>query len=145
MTDETIDTVMVEDEELLRDIGEDETAEAEADTEVDYLARIGELEEKLRIAETKRAERERELECFALLNTAGLPSELKDVVMASSDMKKTVDIIGHVIAARVDTEVSQRCRMDAPATGTRAPLTRNELLNMPIAELQRLRDSGFTL
>ena len=82
---------------------------------------------------------------MALLGAAGLPHELKDAVMVSADMEGTVELIMRAVAQRVDAEVSRRCRADAPLTGSRAPLTRDELLRMPIAELQRLRDSGFTL
>lgn len=148
MSDERIEIAEAEETELPEEADwadAPDVAEAEVDTEADYLARIGELEEKLRLAEEQHAERERELECMALLGAAGLPAELKDAVMVSADMHGTVDLIMRTVAQRVDAEVSRRCRTDAPLTGSRAPLTRDELLRMPIAELQRLRDSGFTL
>jgi len=158
MLDEATDSVSEEDIELLREIGEsgepdDASVEAEAETDAaaepdaaaEYLAKIGELEEKLRLAQAERAERERELECLGLLGDAGLPTELKDAVMASADMAGTVELIGQAVAKCVEAEVSKRCRTDAPSTGSHAPLTKDELMRMPVAELQRLRDSGFAL
>ncbi len=147
LTDEIMDAVSEEDMELLREIGEvdAEPDEAEADATTGYRQKIEELEEKLRLAEEERALRERELMCLGLLGDAGLPSDLKDAVMASSDMVGTVELISETVAKCVEAEVSKRCRSDAPSTGSRAPLTKGELMRMPVAELQRLRDSGFTL
>lgn len=122
----------------------DESLQDEDGTEK-YIQMIGELEDRLRAAEEEKRKRERELECLSLLGTAGLPSELMSAVILSEDMAETVELIGSTVRGLVDAEVSKRCRSEAPLAGSRASLTKEELMRMSVAELQRMRDSGIAL
>lgn len=154
MDEMTMDLMTPEETEFLREVTTEENSveecavpddevSADEDTVEDYLRLIGELEEKLRRAENEKTARERELRCLSLLGEAGLPSELMSAVILSEDMGGTVETIRRTVQSLVDAEVSKRCRSDTPETGTRAPISKEELMRMPVAELQRLRDSGF--
>jgi len=116
---------------------------AKAEDAEDAAAVIEGLREKLRALEEEREARERELSCLELLGRAGLPTELADAVKASPDMEATVELIRSAVQRLVDAEVSERCRSAAPPTGMKATLTREELIRMPVAELQRIRDCGY--
>lgn len=117
-------------------------AERSAD---EYIRQIEELGERLRAAEAERAARERELLCLSLLSEAGLPAELAAAVTASEDMAHTVELIRDTVQSRVESELSLRCRTSPPPAAGRPVLTRDELKRMPVAELQRLRDTGVLL
>lgn len=113
--------------------------EAAGDGEIGELRRhIEELRQRLTEAEEDRVRRERELECMGILDAAGLPSGLLSVVQAADDMSGAAELIRQTVQELVESEVSRRCRGSAPVTGRRAPLTREELMRMPVAELQRL-------
>lgn len=117
-------------------------AERSAD---EYIRQIEELGERLRAAEAERAARERELLCLSLLSEAGLPAELAAAVTASEDMAHMVELIRDTVQSRVESELSLRCRTSPPPAAGRPVLTRDELKRMPVAELQRLRDTGVLL
>lgn len=117
-------------------------AERSAD---EYIRQIEELGERLRAAEAERAARERELLCLSLLSEAGLPAELSAAVTASENMAHTVELIRDTVQSRVESELSLRCRTSPPPAAGRPVLTRDELKRMPVAELQRLRDTGVLL
>lgn len=132
-------------ENLLEEAGEDRHLGDTPDSAEEYINRITELEEKLREAEESRERRERELLCLGLLEDAGLSCELAPAVMASEDMEGTVEVIRCAVAKTVEAEILRRCRGDAPLNGCRAPLTREELIRTPVAELQRIRNMGARL
>lgn len=115
------------------------------DPTAEYKNRIAELENMLADAEKERKRRERELLCLGLLGDAGLPCELAPAVMASDDMAGTVELIRGAVSGMVEAEILRRCRSYAPLTGSRAPLTKEELIRMPVAELQRIKNMGAKL
>ena len=137
------DTLMdevLEAAEAMVDCGESATAEAAdaaAEVNAEMIRRIGELEERLRAADEAMALRERELECVRMLSDAGLPAGLSSVVMASSDMESVVRTLSETVASAVTAEIVQRCRGEAPVVGSGAPISREELLRLPLAELQK--------
>ena len=122
-----------------------EIMESAPDTQADEDKdlRIAELTEKLRAAEEERASRERELLCRSLLIDAELPDELAPVIMAyGENMEETVELIRRTVRERAEAEISARCRTEPPLSGKKVPLTKDELIKTPVAELQRLRDFG---
>ena len=155
MNEEIIETISPEDEEFLQEIGETpvvivdsdegESDDTREDVTGEYIRRIGELEEMLRAAEQERSRRERELQGLSLLGDAGLPAELLGTVILAEDMASVVELIRRTVQTMVESEVSKRCRTDAPVAGNTAPLTKEELIRMPVAELQRMRDYGFAM
>lgn len=161
MNEEKKHTISSEDEKFLMDLAADEAQvgdipeqddvedvgeEVVPEDEIEKCrSLIEELEEKLRAAEKDRAAKEKELLCISLLGEAGLPAELSDAVLLSADMEKTVGLIADTVRILVEAEVSKRCRTVAPHSGTRAPMTKEEIARMPVAELQRLRDGGFMM
>ncbi len=159
MNEDITCTISPEDEEFLMGLATDEnenldrneaaadeaSVESAEEKAAEYIRMIGELEEKLRVAEEERAIREKELSCLGILSDAGLPAELLPTVILSEDMAGTVELIRRTVQSLVDSEVSKRCRTVAPLAGSRAPLTKEELMRLPVAELQRMRDSGFAV
>ncbi|MBQ7826706.1 MAG: hypothetical protein IJ386_00390 [Clostridia bacterium] len=119
----------------------DEAAETPAESTPEE--RIAELEGRIRQMEEEKQARERELLCLNLLGEAGLTPELCPAVMASPDPAAAVALIGGAVRTAVEAEIAKRCRSDAPAVGSRAPLTREELASLPVAELQRMRNMGI--
>ena len=147
MNDEKFEVVVVEedaflceeDEELSEEIGEDVPEDdVPWDDDGDNLRRIAELEDRLRAAEDEMARRQRELECMTLLAEAGLPSELTAAVMASEDMAQTVDVIRGAVRYAVAEEMRLRCVSSPPEKGKGTGITRDELLRLSVAELQRI-------
>ena len=137
-------SVAVEDEEEFDadEFDEDESDEDESETKAALakcMGLVGDLQNRLRAAEEEMALRQRELDCMNLLSVAGLPSELASAVMAADDMAAMVELIGRVVKEAVTAEMRQRCVMEPPARGGDAPLTKEELLRLPVAELQRIR------
>lgn len=134
----------ITDEEILAGlIGEEAEEIAESPAEPIPEERIAELEERIRMMEEERQERERELLCLNLLGEAGLSAELCPAVMACPDPAAAVSLIGGAVKSAVEAEIAKRCRSDAPKAGKRAPLTREELASLPVAEIQRIRDMGI--
>ena len=146
MHDDVIDAVIVEEDAFTEEDAEflaemaDESAEDEAVpcTEDANLRRIAELEEKLQAAEAEMARRQREFSCRSLLSEAGLPGELAPAVMTSEDMAHTVELIRGAVKNAVAEEMRLRCRSGAPEKGKGVSITREELLRLPVAELQSL-------
>lgn len=137
------ETLMDEVLEAIEDMAPvDEAVEAEAaadaaDVTDEMLRRIGELEARLRAADEAMALRERELDCVRLLSDAGLPAGLSSVVMASPDMESVVRLLSDTVNTAVTAEIVARCRGEAPVVGSGAPISREELLRLPLAELQK--------
>lgn len=130
-------------EEELTDMPEIAETAADTRSNEDKDSRIAELTEKLRAADEERVYRERELLCRSLLNDAELPDELAPVIMAYGEkMEETVELIRRTVREKAEAEISARCRTEAPLSGKKVPLTKEELIKTPVAELQRLRDFG---
>lgn len=130
-------------EEELMDIPEIVETVADTRPNEDKDSRIAELTEKLRAADEERVRREQELLCRSLLNDAELPDELAPVIMAYGEkMEETVELIRRTVREKAEAEISARCRTGAPLSGKKVPLTKEELIKTPVAELQRLRDFG---
>ncbi len=143
-TEHDADCTEIEHEADNADTGHDESAPEKKSAD-EYIRQIEELGERLRAAEEERAARERELLCLSLLSEAGLPAELAAAVTASEDMAHTVELIRDTVQSRVESELSLRCRTSPPLAAGRPVLTRDELKRIPVAELQRLRDTGVLL
>lgn len=125
-------------EEVPEEVPEETPEEAHTPEE-----RIAQLEGRIREMEEERQAREHELYCMNLLSEAGLSAELCPAVMASPDPAAAVALIGGAVKSAVEAEIAKRCRSAAPMVGSRAPLTREELANLPVAELQRMRNMGI--
>lgn len=109
----------------------------------DLFKEVVELRARLKQAEEERAARERELLCLNLLGEAGLPADIAPTVMAADDMAAAVEAIRRTVAECVKAELVSRCRGDAPLAGGKAPLTKEELIRLPVAEIQRIRNMGM--
>ena len=138
MTEETVQPVTVEEDAFADADGTDDAPVEESDAAEESLRRIEELEARLQAAEAAMAKKERELSCMNLLSAARLPSELAGAVMASEDMAQTVELISGAVRSAVAEEMKLRCRSDAPEKGRGIGITREELLRLPVAELQSL-------
>ncbi len=153
------ESISEEDAELLMDLADTAEDEEEFDTDeaesewdddegpilppMDLFKEVIELRAQLRQVETEREARERELLCLNLLGEAGLPLDIAPTVMAAEDMETAVEVIRRTVAECVKAELTKRCRGDAPLTGGKATLTKEELMRLPVAELQRIRDMGI--
>lgn len=118
----------------------DEREKAEKDQ------KIKELEEQL--AEFQIEKNRSELK--SVLSSRGLSAEFADILAISDDIEAAqanIDKLDKLFKAAVKSEVEKRIGGDVPngnGGGSKAPMTKEEFLKLPMAEMQRLLDSNPT-
>ena len=118
----------------------DEREKAEKDQ------KIKELEEQL--AEFQIEKNRSELK--SVLSSRGLSAEFADILAISDDIEAAqanIDKLDKLFKAAVKSEVEKRIGGDVPngnGGGNKAPMTKEEFLKLPMAEMQRLLDSNPT-
>lgn len=118
----------------------DEREKAEKDQ------KIKELEEQL--AEFQIEKNRSELK--SVLSSRGLSAEFADILAISDDIEAAqanIDKLDKLFKAAVKAEVEKRIGSDVPngnGGGSKAPMTKEEFLKLPMAEMQRLLDGNPT-
>ena len=118
----------------------DEREKAEKDQ------KIKELEEQL--AEFQIEKNRSELK--SVLSSRGLSAEFADILAISDDIEAAqanIDKLDKLFKAAVKAEVEKRIGGDVPngnSGGSKAPMTKEEFLKLPMAEMQRLLDGNPT-
>ena len=118
----------------------DEREKAEKDQ------KIKELEEQL--AEFQIEKNRSELK--SVLSSRGLSAEFADILAISDDIEAAqanIDKLDRLFKASVKSEVEKRIGGDVPngnGGGSKAPMTKEEFLKLPMAEMQRLLDGNPT-
>ena len=118
----------------------DEREKAEKDQ------KIKELEEQL--AEFQIEKNRSELK--SVLSSRGLSAEFADILAVSDDIEAAqanIDKLDKLFKAAVKSEVEKRIGGDVPngnGGGSKAPMTKEEFLKLPMAEMQRLLDGNPT-
>lgn len=118
----------------------DEREKAEKDQ------KIKELEEQL--AEFQIEKNRSELK--SVLSSRGLSAEFADILAISDDIEAAqanIDKLDTLFKAAVKAEVEKRIGGDVPngnGGGSKAPMTKEEFLKLPMAEMQRLLDGNPT-
>lgn len=118
----------------------DEREKAEKDQ------KIKELEEQL--AEFQIEKNRSELK--SVLSSRGLSAEFADILAVSDDIEAAqanIDKLDKLFKAAVKAEVEKRIGGDVPngnGGGSKAPMTKEEFLKLPMAEMQRLLDGNPT-
>lgn len=117
----------------------DEREKAEKDQ------KIKELEEQL--AEFQIEKNRSELK--SVLSSRGLSAEFADILAISDDIEAAqanIDKLDKLFKAAVKAEVEKRIGGDVPNGngGSKAPMTKEEFLKLPMAEMQRLLDGNPT-
>ena len=118
----------------------DEREKAEKDQ------KIKELEEQL--AEFQIEKNRSELK--SVLSSRGLSAEFADILAISDDIEAAqanIDKLDKLFKAAVKAEVEKRIGGDVPngnSGGSKAPMTKEEFLKLPMAEKQRLLDGNPT-
>ena len=118
----------------------DEREKAEKDQ------KIKELEEQL--AEFQIEKNRSELK--SVLSSRGLSAEFADILAISDDIEAAqanIDKLDKLFKAAVKSEVEKRIGGDVPngnGGGNKPPMTKEEFLKLPMAEMQRLLDSNPT-
>ena len=118
----------------------DEREKAEKDQ------KIKELEEQL--AEFQIEKNRSELK--SVLSSRGLSAEFADILAISDDIEAAqanIDKLYKLFKAAVKAEVEKRIGGDVPngnGGGSKAPMTKEEFLKLPMAEMQRLLDGNPT-
>ena len=118
----------------------DEREKAEKDQ------KIKELEEQL--AEFQIEKNRSELK--SVLSSRGLSAEFADILAISDDIEAAqanIDKLDKLFKDAVKTEVEKRIGGDVPngnGGGSKAPMTKEEFLKLPMAEMQRLLDGNPT-
>lgn len=118
----------------------DEREKAEKDQ------KIKELEEQL--AEFQIEKNRSELK--SVLSSRGLSAEFADILAISDDIEAAqanIDKLDKLFKAAVKSEVEKRIGGDVPngnGGGSKAPMTKEEFLKLPMAEMQRLLDGNPT-
>lgn len=108
--------------------------------------KIKELEEQL--AELQIDKNRSELK--SVLSSRGLSAEFADILAVSDDIEAAqanIDKLDKLFKAAVKSEVEKRIGGDVPngnGGGSKAPMTKEEFLKLPMAEMQRLLDSNPT-
>lgn len=108
--------------------------------------KIKELEEQL--AEFQIEKNRSELK--SVLSSRGLSAEFADILAVSDDIEAAqanIDKLDKLFKAAVKSEVEKRIGGDVPngnGGGSKAPMTKEEFLKLPMAEMQRLLDSNPT-
>lgn len=118
----------------------DEREKAEKDQ------KIKELEEQL--AEFQIEKNRSELK--SVLSSRGLSAEFADIIAIGDDIEAAqanIDKLDKLFKAAVKAEVEKRIGGDVPngnGGGNKPPMTKEEFLKLPMAEMQRLLDSNPT-
>ena len=118
----------------------DEREKAEKDQ------KIKDLEEQL--AQFQIEKNRSELK--SVLSSRGLSAEFADILAISDDIEAAqanIDKLDKLFKAAVKSEVEKRIGGDVPngnGGGNKAPMTKEEFLKLPMAEMQRLLDSNPT-
>ena len=118
----------------------DEREKAEKDQ------KIKELEEQL--AEFQIEKNRSELK--SVLSSRGLSAEFADILAISDDIEAAqanIDKLDKLFKAAVKSEVEKRIGGDVPngnGGGSKPPMTKEEFLKLPMAEMQRLLDGNPT-
>ena len=118
----------------------DEREKAEKDQ------KIKELEEQL--AQFQIEKNRSELK--SVLSSRGLSAEFADIIAIGDDIEAAqanIDKLDKLFKAAVKSEVEKRIGGDVPNGnngGNKAPMTKEEFLKLPMAEMQRLLDSNPT-
>ena len=118
----------------------DEREKAEKDQ------KIKDLEEQL--AEFQIEKNRSELK--SVLSSRGLSAEFADILAISDDIEAAqanIDKLDKLFKAAVKAEVEKRIGGDVPngnGGGNKPPMTKEEFLKLPMAEMQRLLDSNPT-
>ena len=118
----------------------DEREKAEKDQ------KIKELEEQL--AEFQIEKNRSELK--SVLSSRGLSAEFADILAVSDDIEAAqanIDKLDKLFKAAVKSEVEKRIGGDVPngnGGGSKPPMTKEEFLKLPMAEMQRLLDGNPT-
>ena len=118
----------------------DEREKAEKDQ------KIKELEEQL--AEFQIEKNRSELK--SVLSSRGLSAEFADILAISDDIEAAqanIDKLDKLFKAAVKSEVEKRIGGNVPngnGGGSKAPMTKEEFLKLPMAEMQRLLDGNPT-
>lgn len=108
--------------------------------------KIKELEEQL--AEFQIEKNRSELK--SVLSSRGLSAEFADILAISDDIEAAqanIDKLDKLFKAAVKAEVEKRIGGDVPngnGGGSKAPMTKEEFLKLPMAEMQRLLDGNPT-
>ena len=118
----------------------DEREKAEKDQ------KIKDLEEQL--AQFQIEKNRSELK--SVLSSRGLSAEFADILAISDDIEAAqanIDKLDKLFKAAVKSEVEKRIGGDVPngnGGGNKPPMTKEEFLKLPMAEMQRLLDSNPT-
>ena len=118
----------------------DEREKAEKDQ------KIKDLEEQL--AQFQIEKNRSELK--SVLSSRGLSAEFADIIAIGDDIEAAqanIDKLDKLFKAAVKSEVEKRIGGDVPngnGGGNKAPMTKEEFLKLPMAEMQRLLDSNPT-
>ena len=118
----------------------DEREKAEKDQ------KIKDLEEQL--AQFQIEKNRSELK--SVLSSRGLSAEFADILAISDDIEAAqanIDKLDKLFKAAVKSEVEKRIGGDVPngnGGGSKAPMTKEEFLKLPMAEMQRLLDGNPT-
>jgi hypothetical protein len=118
----------------------DEREKAEKDQ------KIKDLEEQL--AQFQIEKNRSELK--SVLSSRGLSAEFADILAISDDIEAAqanIDKLDKLFKAAVKAEVEKRIGGDVPngnGGGSKAPMTKEEFLKLPMAEMQRLLDGNPT-
>lgn len=108
--------------------------------------KIKELEEQL--AQFQIEKNRSELK--SVLSSRGLSAEFADILAVSDDIEAAqanIDKLDKLFKAAVKSEVEKRIGGDVPngnGGGSKAPMTKEEFLKLPMAEMQRLLDGNPT-
>lgn len=108
---------------------------------------LDELKRQLEESERSRIMRERELECAKALGEMKLPMSLSRFAVDydSDAMADKLSLIKDAFSEAVSREVSERIGTMRPIEGKSAPLSREALKKMTLAELQNIYGSTKTL
>lgn len=116
----------------------DERITAVKNAEAKKDAELAELRRQLAESERSRVMRERELECSKMLESEGLPLGLAKFAVCEDrdEMLENIASLHGAVVETVRRELDARLPSPAPETGIRAPLGRDAIVRMTLAELQ---------
>lgn len=116
----------------------DERITAVRNAEAKKDAELAELRRRLEESEHSRIMRERELECTKMLDGIGMPTSLAKYAVSEDrdEMLENIAALHSAVTETVRRELNLRLPSPPPETGTRAPLRRDAIVKMSLAELQ---------
>lgn len=125
-------------EERIRAINE---SKAESD------AVISELRKLLGDSEKARIMRERELECTKALEERGLPLSLVPFAADEDEgvMADKLDALSAAVNDAVTRSIKEKLGDMTPRAGTRTSVSRSDIKDMSLAQLQKIYESGKTI